>query len=123
MPVIIYEYQKCSTCKKALKYLDQKKVKYEKRPIVDRPPSLAELKRMLGILKAEGKTIKNLFNTSGEQYRYLKISDRLKAGMTENESLKLLSENGKLIKRPFILTQNTGAIGFDEKTWNSLLKK
>ena len=117
----IYEYAKCSTCRSALKHLDAKKVKYTKIPIVDQPPTAAELKRMLGYLKAAGKTLRNLFNTSGEQYRALRIGERLKAGMTEAEAIALLAKNGKLIKRPFILSARNGAIGFQPEVLDSLL--
>jgi arsenate reductase-like glutaredoxin family protein len=76
---------------------------------------------MLGYLKASGKTFKNLFNTSGEQYRALKIGDRIKAGMTEQEAIALLAKNGKLIKRPFLLTAKGGTTGFQAETWNDLI--
>lgn len=116
----VYEYKNCSTCKKALKYLDEKGISYDRIPIVDQPPTLIELKQMLTHLKANGKTFKNLFNTSGEMYRELKISDRIKAGLSEEEALKLLSKNGKLIKRPFVLTPKSGTVGFKPEEWKSL---
>jgi arsenate reductase len=121
MTIKIYQYAGCSTCKNALKYLDAKNKKYEKVPIVDQPPTVSELETMLGYLKAQGKTFKNLFNTSGEQYRSLKIGDRIKAGMTEQEAIALLSTNGKLIKRPFLLTPNGGAVGFQVEAWDDLV--
>lgn len=121
MTIKIYEYSGCSTCKTALKYLDAKHTKYEKVPIVEQPPSVRELETMLGYLKANGKTFKNLFNTSGEQYRALKIGDRIKAGMTEQEAIALLSENGKLIKRPFLLTEKGGTTGFQADSWDTLI--
>ncbi|MGZ5125709.1 MAG: Spx/MgsR family RNA polymerase-binding regulatory protein [Burkholderiales bacterium] len=121
MTIRIYEYAGCSTCKKALKYLDAKKKNYEKVPIVEQPPTVSELKTMLGYLKASGKTFRNLFNTSGEQYRALKIGDRIKAGMTEQEAIALLAKNGKLIKRPFLLTDKGGATGFQAETWDTLV--
>lgn len=111
MAVKIYEYAKCSTCQKALKFLDAKKIKYEKVAIAENPPSPAELKKMLKYLKAKGETFKKLFNTSGLQYRELKISDQLKNGMTEEEAIQLLSKNGMLVKRPFVLTETDGAVG------------
>lgn len=117
----IYEYKACSTCVKALKYLDSKKVNYEKIPIVEQPPTVNELKKMLSYLEGAGGTFKNLFNTSGLQYRELKISDKIKAGMTEEEAIKLLSKNGKLIKRPFLLTKNNGTVGFREDIWKKLI--
>lgn len=82
---------------------------------------MAELKKMLQYLKEDGGSIKNLFNTSGQVYRELKISDKLKTGMTEAEALKLLSENGKLIKRPFLLTDTGGVVGFKPEAWTPLL--
>ena len=121
MTIKIYEYSGCSTCKNALKYLDARKKKYERVPIVEQPPTVSELKTMLGYLKASGKTFKNLFNTSGEQYRTLKIGDRIKAGMTEHEAIALLAKNGKLIKRPFMLTDKGGATGFKAEAWDELV--
>ena len=121
MTIKIYEYAGCSTCKKALKYLDAKNKKYERVPIVEQPPTVTELKTMLRYLKASGKTFKNLFNTSGEQYRALKIGDRIKAGMSEQEAIALLSKNGKLIKRPFLLTNKGGTTGFQSETWDELV--
>jgi arsenate reductase len=120
MSVKIYEYSNCSTCKKALKYLDGKKISYESIPIVDQPPSLAELKKMLGYLKVQGGSFKNLFNTSGLQYRELDIAKKIKDGMSEDEALKILAKNGKLIKRPFVLTAKTGVVGFKEDQWKSI---
>ncbi len=117
----IYEYKACSTCVKALKYLDKKNVSYEKIPIVDQPPTITELKKMLRYLEEAGGTFKNLFNTSGLQYRELKISEKIKAGMTEDEAIKLLSKNGKLIKRPFLLTKRSGTVGFREDIWKKLI--
>jgi arsenate reductase (glutaredoxin) len=121
MSVKVYEYKSCSTCQKALKYLDKKGVKYERLPIVDQPPTKAELEKMLGHLEAQGGSFKNLFNTSGQQYRELGIADRIKAGMTSGEAIALLAKNGKLIKRPFLLTSNAGAVGFKEDVWSGIL--
>ena len=112
MKVIVYEYSKCSTCRKALKFLDAKGVSYETRPIVSAPPSRAELGRMLKLVG----DLRKLFNTSGELYRELKMSEKLKT-MGESEALDLLAEHGKLVKRPFVLAGDHGLVGFDEKAW------
>lgn len=120
--MIVYEYQKCSTCQKALKFLDAHRQQYKRIPIIDNPPSENELKQMLGFIKARGGTFKNLFNTSGEKYRELKVSDKIKAGLTESEALKLLAGNGRLIKRPFLLTEKDGTVGFKEDEWKRILK-
>lgn len=115
-----YGYSKCSTCRKAEQFLKKNGTSYESLPIVDQPPTLAELKKMLGFLKAKGGSLKDLFNTSGEMYRELKMAEKLKAGLPEGEALKLLSENGKLIKRPFLLTSTDGLVGFKEESWKVL---
>lgn len=121
MPITVYEYANCDTCRKALKFLQKHGVKFQKRPIVDEPPSAAELKTMLGYLKKDGGSFKNLFNTSGQLYRELGIAEKLKAGLDEDDALKLLAKNGKLIKRPFLLTGTGGAVGFREDVWAKLL--
>lgn len=120
MKLKVYEYSKCSTCRKALKYLDTKGISYEKIDITEKAPTLKELRTMLEILKTNGKGLKNLFNTSGVQYRELKISDQLKAGLSEAAALKMMSENGRLVKRPFVLMDQKGAVGFDESEWKRL---
>lgn len=118
----VYEYKNCNTCRKALKFLDAHGAKYERVPIVETPPSLGELKRMLAYIKRDGGTFKNLFNTSGQQYRELGISEKLKDGMSEGEALKLLSSNGKLIKRPFLLAGKSGVVGFKKDVWEKLIR-
>lgn len=116
--VKFFAYNKCSTCKNAQKFLESRKINFENIPIVDQPPKLSELKKMLSFLKAEGKDLKSLFNTSGVQYRELGISDKLKKGLSEKEALDLLSSNGKLIKRPFLLSDDFGLVGFKIEDWN-----
>lgn len=115
----VYEYAKCSTCVKALKFLDGKKVKYDKLPIVDKAPTQKELKEMLAALKERGGSIRNLFNTSGVMYKEMKLSEKLPS-MTEAEALKLLSENGKLVKRPFVIGEDTHLVGFKEDEWKKV---
>ncbi|MEK2689721.1 arsenate reductase family protein [Bdellovibrio sp. GT3] len=112
----VYEYAKCSTCVKALKFLDSKKVTYQKLPIVDKAPSQTELKKMLTALKERGGSIRNLFNTSGVMYKEMKMSEKLPT-MSESEAIKLLSENGKLVKRPFVLSDDVALVGFKEDEW------
>jgi arsenate reductase (glutaredoxin) len=117
----VYEYSKCSSCVKAIKFLESQKVKFQKIPIVETPPTLGELQTMLGHLKVKGETFKKLFNTSGIVYREEGISEKIKNGMSEADALKMLSKNGKLIKRPFLLGEEFGTVGFDEKEWKKLL--
>ncbi len=115
----VYEYSKCSTCIKALKFLDAKKVKYQKLPIVDKAPTQKELKEMLAALKERGGSLKNLFNTSGLVYKEMKLSEKFPS-MTEAEAIKLLSENGKLVKRPFALGDKIALVGFKEDEWKKV---
>lgn len=112
MKTTIYEYAKCSTCRKALKFLDARGVAYEKKAIVETPPSRAELNRMLG----QVGDLRKLFNTSGELYRELGLSEKLKT-MTIDAALGLLAKHGKLVKRPFVFAGDTGLVGFDEGRW------
>ncbi len=111
-----YEYKTCSTCIKAAKFLAAKKVNFERIPIVDQPPTITELKKMLLFVG----DIKNLFNTSGQLYRELNISEKVKNGLSDSEALELLAKNGKLIKRPFLLSDKFGVVGFKEETWQKL---
>jgi arsenate reductase len=108
----VYSYEKCSTCKKALSWLTARGARFEVFPIVERPPSVAELRSML----AHVGDLKRLFNTSGELYREMKMSERLPQMQLE-EALELLSRNGKLVKRPFLLGENFGLVGFKEEDW------
>ncbi len=121
MAIKFYEYKNCDTCRKAGKYLDSRGIAYVRVPIVETPPTPAELKLMLGYLKASGGSFKNLFNTSGQQYRELDIAAKIQGGMTEAEALALLAKNGKLIKRPFLLADDGGAVGFRADAWDKIL--
>ena len=109
----IYSYEKCDTCRKALKFLAARGVHAENISIRERPPSKAELKRMLGLMGGE---LRRLFNTSGRDYKSLNLKDRLPA-MSEAEALDLLSKNGNLVKRPFALSTGGGTVGFKEEEW------
>lgn len=115
----VYEYARCTTCQKALKFLEKKKIPFEVIPIKEKPPTVAELKKMLA--HYEGR-LKKLFNTSGELYRELDLSKKLDS-MSEADALKLLSQHGMLVKRPFVLGDGVGVVGFKEEEWKSLGKK
>jgi arsenate reductase len=110
----VYEYAGCSTCRKALKFLDAKKTPYEKIDITAQAPAPAELKTMLGYVGE----VRKLFNTSGLVYKELKLSAKLPA-MSEKEALALLAGNGRLVKRPFVLGEGFGMVGFREEEWEA----
>jgi arsenate reductase (glutaredoxin) len=109
----VYAYEKCSTCVKALAYLRSTGRAFETLAIREQPPTKAELRTMLKIY--EGK-LGRLFNTSGKDYREMGLGEKLKT-MGEDEALNLLSKNGNLVKRPFVLAGNTGAVGFNLQEW------
>lgn len=116
MKLKVYEYKKCSTCRNALKFLDKFSISYEKIDITEQAPSVKELEKMLSL--KEGN-LKALFNTSGEVYREMKISEKLPT-MKEKDALKLLASNGRLVKRPFVIGNGVGLVGFKEEEWKAL---
>jgi arsenate reductase len=105
----VYQYPKCSTCRKALAYLDAQGVEYESIDIVEHPPSRAQL---AAALKQSGLPVKRFFNTSGLSYREGKFGERLPE-MSEKEALDALAADGKLIKRPLLLGKGLVLVGFD----------
>ena len=111
----VYQYSKCSTCRKALAFLAKRGVKYESIDIVTEPPSKAELGRALELGKLP---LKKLFNTSGESYKKGRFSERLPK-MTETEAIDALAKDGKLIKRPFVLGSDFALVGFDESAYGA----
>jgi arsenate reductase len=113
----VYTYKKCSTCRKATKWLDSLGFTYEELPIRETPPSLAELQQMLTYQAGD---LRKLFNTSGVDYREMQLKNKLPQ-MTEAEALALLTENGNLVKRPFLLTDSCGFVGFKEELWAQAL--
>ncbi|MAS97091.1 MAG: ArsC family transcriptional regulator [Verrucomicrobiales bacterium] len=113
----VYTYSKCSTCRKAVKWLSEKGIEFDEIPIREKPPTKAELKEML---KAYDGELRRLFNTSGQDYRALGLKDKL-PGMSESEAITLLAGNGNLIKRPFLLGEGVGLVGFKEADWEEVL--
>jgi arsenate reductase len=109
----VYAYEGCSTCKKALAYLKSTGRDHTVLPIREKPPTKAELRAML---KAYQGKLGKLFNTSGQDYRALKLGAKLPK-MSEAQALELLSKNGNLVKRPFVLVGNTGMVGFKMDEW------
>lgn len=118
MKVLLIGYSKCSTCKKAEKWLEKNKIEFIKREIVEEIPTKEELKQWLIISKKE---IKSFFNTSGLKYKELNLKEKLPK-MSDEEKLELLSSNGMLIKRPLLVNDNLVLVGFKEKEWTENLK-
>nr|WP_294491478.1 arsenate reductase family protein [uncultured Mediterraneibacter sp.] len=110
-------YPKCSTCKKAQKWLDSKGMQYELRDIKEENPSADELKAWH---KESGLPLKKFFNTSGNLYKEMKLKDKLPE-MSEEEQFDLLSSDGMLVKRPILVTGDQVFVGFREKEWEEKL--
>lgn len=117
MKLKVYEYSGCGTCKKAFKWLEENEIHFDKIPIREKPPTQDDLKKMLNFLDGDSK---KLFNTSGKDYKDLNLKNRLPA-MKIDEQIKLLASNGNLVKRPFIITDKFGLIGFKEDEWKNKL--
>ena len=117
--IIFFCYPRCSTCQKAKKWLEENSIKFTERDIVKDKPPEKELKEFF---KKSGKELKKFFNTSGILYRELELKDKLPE-MTEDEMIKLLATDGKLVKRPMIVTKDFVLNGFKEEEWKEKLKK
>lgn len=117
----LYAYSGCSTCRNAIKWLKQHAIPFEELAIRETPPSMAELKAMLA---ARGGELRSLFNVSGLDYRALGLKDKLPA-MSADAALKLLAENGNLVKRPFAIdaANSIHLNGFKEPEWQAALTK
>ena len=111
-------YSKCSTCKKAKKWLDNNNIQYEERPIKENNPTADELREW--IIKS-GYPIKKFFNTSGNLYKELSLKDKLQ-NMSEDEKIMLLATDGMLVKRPIVVGEDVVLVGFKEEEWNRILK-
>jgi arsenate reductase len=115
----VYAYQKCSTCRDAIQWLDAQDISYQLKAIRETPPSTAELASALKLLDGD---LRKLFNTSGVDYRELGIKDKLPS-LSESEALDLLASNGNLVKRPFVIGKGVAFVGFKPDAWKSALAR
>ena len=113
----VYCYARCTTCKKALKWLDDNKIKYEMIDIKEDHPDEKTLRELH---KKSGLPLKRFFNTSGQLYREMELSKKL-LDMSEDEMYKILSSDGMLVKRPLLITEDTVIPGFKEEDWKNAL--
>ena len=116
MKNIFIEYPKCSTCKKAKKWLEGNNIEFIDRNIVEDTPTIQELEKWI---KKSGQELKKWFNTSGLKYKELNLKDKL-ATMSDKEKIELLASDGMLIKRPLLITDKGIFIGFKEGIWKVL---
>lgn len=115
--MLFMEYPKCSTCKKAKKWLDERKISYTDRHIAEENPTYEELKEWH---QRSGLPLKKFFNTSGLLYKEMNLKDRL-PDMSEEEQLRLLATDGMLVKRPIVVMEHTVFVGFHEHEWETEL--
>ncbi len=115
MKPLVLVYRKCTTCQKALKWLEENKIAYEERPIKEENPTEEELREWY---KKSGLPLKSFFNTSGNLYKELQLKDKL-ADMSEEEQIKLLATDGMLVKRPLLITEDYVCPGFKEADWKA----
>ena len=111
-------YPKCSTCQKAKKWLDDRKIDYSLRDIKLENPSYEELDQWH---RRSGLPLKKFFNTSGLIYKSMNLKDKLSA-VSEDEMLKLLATDGMLVKRPLLVGEDFVLVGFKEAEWQSCLQ-
>ena len=116
--MLVLVYHKCSTCQKALKWLDEHKIFFEERAIVEENPTYEELKEWYG---RSGMPLKKFFNTSGMLYKQMNLKDKLPE-MSEDEQLKLLATDGMLVKRPLVVGEDFILTGFREKEWEEKIR-
>lgn len=115
--VLFVQYPKCSTCRKAKKWLDEYNIEYDSRHIVEDNPQSDEIEIWW---KKSGLPLKRFFNTSGMKYRELKLKDSL-PDMSEQEQFDLLATDGMLVKRPIIVGDDFVLVGFKVKEWEEKL--
>lgn len=117
--MLFVEYPKCTTCKRAKKWLDGNQFEYIDRHIKEENPTIDELKEWH---QRSGLPLKKFFNTSGLLYKELKLKEKLPT-MTEEEQYELLASDGMLVKRPVIVTDDKILLGFKETVWEEALKQ
>lgn len=113
MELLFIGYEKCSTCQKAKRWLNENHIDFTDRPIKDENPTARELELWW---KKSGLPLKRFFNTSGRLYQSMGLKDKL-AEMSEEEQLSLLATDGMLVKRPLLIGEDFVMVGFKEAEW------
>lgn len=114
--MLFVQYPKCSTCKKAKKWLDERGIAYDERHIVEDNPTADELRQWH---QMSGLPLRRFFNTSGMLYRDMGLKDKLPS-MTDDEMYELLASNGMLVKRPLLVLDGNVLVGFKESEWENV---
>lgn len=113
---IFIQYPACSTCRKARKWLEDNKIEYKNRLIVEENPTQEELKRWKEL---SGLPLKKFFNTSGVLYKEMNLKEKLPT-LSEDEQIELLASNGKLVKRPILVSETQILVGFKPEEWEKI---
>lgn len=113
---IFIQYPACSTCRKARKWLEDNKIEYKNRLIVEENPTQEELKRWKEL---SGLPLKKFFNTSGVLYKEMNLKEKLPT-LSEDEQIELLASNGKLVKRPILVSETQVMVGFKPEEWEKI---
>ena len=117
MSKIFVNYPKCSTCKRAEKFLNENKVEFVNRNIVEENPTAEELSLWMD---KSGLEPRKFFNTSGVLYREMNLKDKIKT-MSKEEMIEILSTNGMLVKRPLLVTEDIVLVGFKEENYKEII--
>ncbi len=115
--MLLLHYAGCSTCRKARAWLKTHDVDVVERPIVESPPTKAELAKWI---PASGLPVRKWLNTSGQSYRALG-KERI-AAMSDTQVIDALSKDGKLVKRPVLVDGTRVLVGFDAAAYAKLAK-
>ena len=117
MKKLFLQYPKCTTCRKAKKFLQENNIDFDDRDITVNNPTVEELEKWIDL---SGLEIKKFFNTSGVLYREMQLKDKLK-DMSRDEMIKLLATDGKLVKRPLLISDDKVLVGFKEEQYKDIL--
>lgn len=117
MKKLFLQYPKCTTCRKAKKFLQENNIDFDDRDITINNPTAEELEKWIDL---SGLEVKKFFNTSGVLYREMNLKDKIK-NMSKDEMIKLLSTDGKLVKRPILISENRVLVGFKEDQYKEIL--
>ena len=117
MEKLFLQYPICTTCRKAMKFLQENNVNFNDRDITIENPTVEELEKWIDL---SGLEIKKFFNTSGVLYKEMKLKDKIK-DMSREEMIKLLATDGKLVKRPLLICEDKVLVGFKEEQYKEIL--
>lgn len=116
--IIVYEYPKCTTCRKAKSFLKDNGFQFEAVDMVSSPPSVETLRAL--VEKSE-RHVDEFFNSRGKSFKELNLKEALK-DLTFEEKLDLLSEDGMLIKRSMVDYEAGVFLGFNEREYEEKLQ-